>query len=160
MFIKPEVTLMLKKNKKLLFLAIVGVILMFAGNLFTEKEISIDNENLFNSSERINETKLEQILSNIEGAGNVKIFITYENKGVYEYAVDSKRTVNTGSDEEKHVFSNKEPVIKSYTNAQIRGIIATATGADDNIVKNRLIKSIKAATGVGLDKINIETGVK
>ena len=160
MLTKPELIHLIKNNKKLLILAITGVVLLFTGNAITNKDKLKTNEVSFTENELINEAKLEKILSNIEGAGKVRVFISYENNGVYEYAVDSKTTKDNSIDEKKHVFSNKEPVIKSFINAQIRGIIVTATGAYDNNVKNRLFKSIKAATGVGLDKINIEIGVR
>ncbi|MBO5453771.1 MAG: hypothetical protein J6A69_07405 [Clostridia bacterium] len=158
---KSKITNLLKENKKILILICIGITLIFIGNMLSDNNnnISKDSTKLF--GEKIDENKLERILSNIQGAGNVNVFITYENKGVTRYAFDTKTNeYNGGTNESKHVFSNKEPVINSYINPQVRGVIITATGAGDTVIKNNILKAVKAVTGVGYDRISVEIGVK
>ena len=150
----------LKSNKKMVLLFLIGLVLIFAGNILNGQSYNSENSKQY-EGERLNVKLLKKILSNIEGAGNVEIFVTYDNSGVTEYAYDSKTVRDEGeSNEIKHVFSNKEPIITTNINAEIRGVIATATGADNIYVKNKLIRCIKAVTGVGYDRISVETGVK
>ena len=55
--------------------------------------------------------------------------------------------------ETKHIFSDKRPVVSKYENPKIRGVGVTATGAVNSETKNRLLKCVKALTGVSYDKI-------
>jgi stage III sporulation protein AG len=148
----------LKSNKKILIILVVGLVFILMGEFsLNEKEESND----FYSFEKVNEKELEKFLSNIAGAGNVKVYITYENNGNTVYATDIKENGDPNKNyETKHIFSDKKPVISGYENPEIKGIAITATGAGNSSVKNRLLKCIKAITGVSYDKISVEMGLK
>ncbi len=108
------------------------------------------------------EKKLEKILSNVKGAGNVCVYISYENAGVNNIAYDYKNSSN-GSDvlvKTMGKSSSEEPYVLSKTNPQIAGILVTATGADNDFMKNLLKKYVKAATNVSLNKIEVAQGEK
>lgn len=150
----------IKQNKKVLIILLTGLILILLGNLFSGNSEE-RKEAKYHSGEKINEKKLCEILENVSGAGEVKIFISYENDGEAEYITDNKTNQNSSyQKEEKHIYSDKEPVVKMFRNPEIRGVIVTATGADNTGVKNRLMRCVRAVTGINYDRISVEAGEK
>lgn len=156
---KERIVSFLKQNKKVLLILAIGIILILSGNLFSED--SKEKEKNSPDIEKINEKKLCEILENVSGAGKVKIFISYENQGETEYITDNKTNNSSGyQKEEKHIYSDKEPVVKMFRNPEIRGVLVTATGAVNTGVKNRLMRCIRAVTGINYDRISVEAGEK
>ena len=122
-----------------------------------------------------NEEKLANILSNIQGAGKVKVLLTYSETSTYVpvYNENSKisNTTETDSsggsrtisetDSQKEVIykedgsGSKEPVTKSIISPKIEGAIITAEGADDANVKANIIQAVEAATGLATHKIQV-----
>lgn len=145
------------KNKKLVIMLSVAVILYVASaGMPKEKDDITENVQVKYTDEK----KLEKILSNVKGAGNVSVYISYENAGVNNIAYDYKNSGN-GSDvlvKTMGKSSNEEPYVLSKTNPQIAGILVTATGADNDSMKALLKKYVKAATNVSLNKIEVAQG--
>lgn len=160
-----------KKIENLVFFLIILVITIVAINTIwkedkNEKNNSNDNYKKLASEEVVNEeesleTKLENILSNINGVGNVKVLLTYneteELVPVYN-ETDKKSTTNeTDSgggtrtieelDNSKEViYQNNEVVIQKKVSPKIEGAIITAKGANNATVKTNIIQAVEAAT--------------
>ena len=110
--------------------------------------------------------KLEKILSEIKGAGNVRVYIGYEGTGEVVYVYD--RTVNTtvreddsgGANlkttvtEEKTtpVFtvegSSKTPLVEKTNGPKIQGVVIVAEGAADIKVRLELMEATAAALNI------------
>ena len=110
--------------------------------------------------------KLEKILSEIKGAGNVRVYIGYESTGEVVYVYD--RTVNTtvreddsgGANlkttvtEEKTtpVFtgegSSKNPLVEKTKGPKIQGVVIVAEGAADIKVRLELMEATAAALNI------------
>lgn len=107
----------IKLNKKVIVLiGVIGVVFMlFGGNKDT------DSTNL---SE---EQRLEQILSHIEGAGEVKVMLSLSERS------DS-------------VFSNEN-------NPKYIGAVILAEGGSKSSVKEKIIKAVNAVTGLDMHRI-------
>ena len=136
-------------------------------------DVSYVSNNEVSSDE--NEEKLANILSNIQGAGKVKVLLTYSETSTYVpvYNENSKtsNTTETDSsggsrtisetDSQKEVIykedgsGSKEPVTKSIISPKIEGAIITAQGADDANVKTNIIQAVEAATGLATHKIQV-----
>ena len=147
----------LVKNKKIL------IMLAAALCLYCLSFIPADNENKKTEKSHVvytDEKKLERILSNVKGAGNVMVYITYENSGVKNIAYDYKNSEKTSEVQVKTLgkSSSEEPYVLSNTNPVIAGIFVTATGADNDEMKSLLKKYVKAATNVSLNKIEVAQG--
>ena len=147
----------LLKNKKVVILLAIAVCLYALSFISTEKSEK-QQENV--SVTYIDEKKLEKILSNVKGAGEVMVYITYENSGVKNIAYDYKNSEKTSEVQVKTMgkSSMEEPYVLSNTNPVIAGIFVTATGADSEEMKGLLKKYIKAATNVSLNKIEVAQG--
>ncbi len=149
----------LLKNKKVVILLAIAFC-MYALSFISTEKTEKQEENV--SITYIDERKLEKILSNVKGAGEVMVYITYENSGVRNIAYDYKNSEKASEVQVKTVgkSSMEEPYVLSNTNPVIAGIFVTATGADSEEMKGLLKKYIKAATNVSLNKIEVAQGEK
>lgn len=120
------------------------------------------------------ETRLENILSNIKGVGNVKVLITYsqESTVIPMYDEDTStsvteeqdsgggsRTVNESTSKKDIIYEEnngvKTPITQSIINPKIEGAIVTAKGANDANVKTNIIEAVEAVTGLATYKIQV-----
>ncbi len=166
----------------ILIITIVAINYIWNGNNKEEKEITPQAEN-YNDVKKVSsevkeddiETKLANILSNINGVGNVKVLLTYSETSTYvpiynENTKDSNTTETDSSggsrtisekDSQKEVIfkedgsGNKEPITKNIISPKIEGAIITAQGADDANVKASIIQAVEAATGLATHKIQV-----
>ncbi len=102
------------------------------------------------------ESKMENILSNIAGAGSVKVMITLDGGMRYEYATESEEvttsneiggstnTKTTKSEEVVIVTINGKstPLVIKETYPEICGVVVVASGASNAQVKLNMMKSI------------------
>ena len=140
--------------------------------LAMEENITSDENSSSNSSSI--EEKLENILSNIKGVGDVKVLITYSesSKLIPLYDEDSSstvteetdsgggtRVVNETSTSKEVIYEEndgvKTPMTQSVVNPKIEGAIITATGANDAEVKTNIVQAVEAVTGLATYKIQV-----
>ena len=117
---------------------------------------------------------LEDILSNINGVGKVKVMITYAETSktipVYNEESSEENTEETDSeggtrkvtqtDTRKEVIyeetDNGSTIItQSIVSPTIEGAIITAEGASDATVKTNIIQAVGAVTGLATHKIQV-----
>ncbi len=120
------------------------------------------------------EEKLENILSKIEGVGDVKTLITYSQSSeiVAMYNEKSKTSSTNENDSEggirnieetdttKEVIYQEEngvnvPVTTKVIKPKIEGVLVTAVGANNATTKTNIIQAIEAVTGVATHKIQV-----
>lgn len=148
------------KNKKVLIItAILGILLMIMPFSEAEKKESYENYPK-ESPKLIDEKKLKSILESIEGAGKVKVFISYDGDAEQIPATDYKREVSQNGERVEVTVKNADntPYIVKELAPKVSGVLVTATGADTLNMKIRIMKSVKAATGIPLNKICVEKG--
>lgn len=171
-----------KKTENLVFLLIILVITVIAINTIwedDEKEINIvnnANKKLATTVEEKTvqsnslEEKLEYILSNISGVGNVDVLITYNeteeiipvynknNKKSVTNETDSTggiRTIEETDNSEEVIYQNDEIIVQKTISPKIEGAIITATGANNANIKANIIQAVEAATGLATHKIQV-----
>lgn len=120
------------------------------------------------------EQRLEDILKNINGVGNVKVFINYSESSetVAMYNENSKTSVTEETDtsggvrkveetdSQKEIVyqedgSNKIPIVQKTVEPKIEGAIITAKGASNINIKTSIIQAVEAATGLATHKIQV-----
>lgn len=117
-------------------------------------------------------TRLEQILTQVEGAGAVKVMVTYETGPEIVPAVKTD-TQNNASDDTgttgQHTTStteNREPVVVQGKNGTepmvlvqkepvVLGVLVVAEGASDMVVRIRLMQAVQVALQVAPDRIEV-----
>ena len=118
--------------------------------------------------------KLEAILSQIQGVGEVKVFINYSESSevvaMYNENSKSSTTEETDTsggirkvqetDSQKDIIyqennGTKTPMTKKVIAPKIEGAIITAKGANNIDVKTNIIQAVEAATGLATHKIQV-----
>ena len=171
-----------KKTENLVFLLIILVVTVVAINIIwkdekedtnitnqTNKKLVDKTQESITSNNSLEE-KLQHILSNINGVGNVDVLITYNeteeiipiynktDKKSLTNEIDSKggtRTIEETDTIEEVIFQNDEIIVQKTVSPKIEGAIITATGANNSNVKTNIIQAVEAATGLATHKIQV-----
>lgn len=120
------------------------------------------------------EEKLEDILSKIQGVGNVNVCINYsESSEVVAMYNENSKVSNTEesdtsggtrkiqeTDSQKDIIYKEEngekiPITQKVIQPKIEGAIITAKGANDITTKTNIIQAVEAATGLATHKIQV-----
>ncbi len=183
-----------KKIENLVFFIIILIITIVIINIIwngnrqtnkqdtntTSKKLALQSENIIqkeeieeNTSNNI-ETKLESILSKIEGVGEVKVFINYcESSEVVAMYNENSKVSNTeendtsggtrkiqSTDIQKDIVYKEEngekmPITQKVLQPKVEGAIITAKGANNPTTKTNIIQAVEAVTGLATHKIQV-----
>ena len=171
-----------KKIYSLLSLAVICGIALIAISGLEKKETAKQEENINTiSKEELSsegskeglEEKLENILSQIEGAGELDVMITYESSEEIQPAFNTnttteetkevdkqggERTVTTSSENKTMITSSSnEPIVIKTNQPKINGVIVVATGAKDLTVKETLYSAVQTALQIQPHQVEINT---
>lgn len=111
------------------------------------------------------ETKLQNVLSCVAGAGRVAVMVMTDGEGIAElaYDVQEKTVTQTGTNAQEVktttvdktvVSKNGSPVILWTNPPKILGIVVVATGANDVGVRLNLLHAVQ--TMIGNDNVAIQ----
>lgn len=107
------------------------------------------------------ERRLERILSEIQGVGDVSVMITYDGTGKREYLTDVSRTQqreevkSNTSENYTAVLPKDSPVIEKEVYPKVRGVVAVCEGAGSTSVHEQVFMAIKAALDVEEHRIGV-----
>ena len=102
------------------------------------------------------QTKLAKVLSRIEGAGEVEVFLTVASEGEKVVATESVES-SDGTVTTSPVFSGGEPVILEVLTPEITGVLIVAEGADDLGVRFNLIEATASVLNINQSIIKVYT---
>ncbi len=176
------------KEKKLkrsdwLILVLAGILILIIALPTDTKEkkqaeeakenISKENNTMGASKDEI-ERKLEDILEKIDGAGDVKVMITYQDSGTQVVEKDKNTSENSleESDSTGGVRSTKEqqlqestvyeeadagntPFVSKELLPKVEGILIVASGGDNQKVKQNISEAVLALFQVEAHRIKI-----
>lgn len=146
-----------------------------AGKQLATTQSNYNNQGLDQSANSGDlESRLESILSCINGVGNVKVFINYSetSETVAMYNENSKTSVTEETDtsggvrkvettdlQKEIVYQedngDKNPIVQKTIQPKIEGAIITAKGASNINIKTSIIQAVEAATGLATHKIQV-----
>ena len=182
-----------KESKKTVeSLLIIGIILVIAvifinymfGNNEPSKNEASTNKVLASTTNNITqntiatenelEIKLKNILTKINGVGNVEVMVTYSqssktiplyNEDIQATTTEEKDTTggtrkiteNTSNREvvQDETNGQKSVITQSIVSPEIEGAIVIAEGALNASVKNNIIQAVEAVTGLSTHKIQV-----
>lgn len=192
--IKDKITSLIKNNEgdnkkkieSLVFLLIILIVTIIAINYIwndndKSKKVAVNESkqlntnNIESTSQEDNlDTKLENILSKINGVGKAEVLLTYaESTEIVPVYNKKEKTSNTDESDsgggtrkieekdssEEVVYtesSNKSQIATQKTvSPKIEGAIIIAEGAGDSNVKTNIIQAVEAATGLATHKIQV-----
>lgn len=172
-------------NKKqieniVIFIALLIIVIIVINSLFSEEktvESSAEIEDVSNSKISENdelEIKLKRILSSINGVGNVDVMISYSNTvtQVPMYSTKENTTtieeqdVNGGkrkteeiSNEQNIIFEEKSntkiPAVKQTIMPEVVGVIVTAEGANNSVIKENIKNAVGAVLNIASHRIQV-----
>lgn len=183
-----------KMGENLIILIIIGVIIIIAGStLFggadkskmdttgekvedkigeNEQEVSIIG---VNEEKTDMEKNIEEILSQINGAGKVDVLVTYSSgREIVPYSdikksdgmTDEKdstggtRKIDQSSYESEIAYEDggggeKKPIILKELLPEVKGVVVVADGASDTLVKECLVNAVKVLLDIPVHKIQV-----
>ena len=104
------------------------------------------------------EAQLEEILSCIEGAGDVRVLLTKRTGDETVYQTDSavSRSADSESRTQTTVMGGSDaPVVRQTVFGQYRGALIVCQGADAPSVRLKLVNAVAGLTGLPSDKITV-----
>ena len=96
--------------------------------------------------------QLEEILSRVEGAGEVAVLLTESRGGeiFYQTEGDDQRTVLvTGTDR------SESGLVRTTQSPVYQGAVVVCQGADSPAVRLAVVEAVSNATGLGTDRITV-----
>ena len=166
--IKQKIT----ENKKLsliIFIGILGIILIFVSEVYDSNEnnkndnIQSNEQSVISDKEYIAnlETKLTDIISSVDNAGEVKVMVTLSCLEEKVYAVNE----DIKNDEKSSVYSksylivdnksSKEGVVLKVLEPKIQGVAVVCTGGDNLKVVSDITNLITSALGIGSNRVSV-----
>ena len=165
---KPWMSLILSERKYLFLLLIaVGFLFLSFGNgskeeaQLQQQDGEAEEVSFYSQREQELVTRLATLLSQVEGAGEVQVMITYRTSGQKELAMEEKteRDGNTAQKQEttivlaEGVTGKEEPILLSETAPEIEGIVILSSGGSNPVVQTALSSAASALFSVPAHKI-------
>lgn len=160
-----------KKNIVMIVLAATVLLLLLFSELSggETKEATSDVNAVVCAEEYIKETekRLENVLSDVSGAGKVKVMVTlescYENVYAKGYSGKSEESENEESEEsaEEYVIvkkgsNNEECLVVKVYEPRVKGVAVIAQGADDINVKKAITETVCALFDISSASVSVE----
>ena len=149
------------KNRAVALVVLVGVLLMLLPTGKTEAQQPQRQETVSEPREDL-ETRLEQILSQVSGAGNVRVLLTQERGETSVYQLDRQEVTDgdrreirqdtitvTGSDRQQ------EGLLTQVEAPRYRGAVIVCQGGDNPTVRLSVVEAVSGATGLPSNRITV-----
>lgn len=172
--------------ENLIVIAVIGVLVILAGSFLTESDdakntMNDDEGSLSSQSQGDNmdgqsmdgeevvsdmERRLSELLSQVEGAGQVKVMIyadtSSEQVPAYNNEQDTRNDETTDG-KSSQISENRElalsgddtPVILKVMVPQIKGVVVVAEGANDMLIKEQLNNAVCTLLGIPEHRVQI-----
>lgn len=142
-------------------LGILGmVMILFSGSPEKAEETNVGEQTQICGTDefcRNTEARLEELLKNIDGVGDVRVMITAGSSGEYVYAVSSRS--DSDRKEQDYVVlkkgSEEEALIQNVLSPKITGVVVVCEGGGRDKVREEVYNTVSAVLGVGSGKIYV-----
>lgn len=165
------------KNKLLLILlGVLGMALLVLPGSCDRVEQPPDS-GISPDYQLILQRELERILSRIQGAGRVMVMVTLEDEQEIVYARNQEERWRSVEEEDSQggyretveldnrgqlvivrVNNQEQPVVERIIRPRVRGVLIVATGADNPVVRQRLIAAVQSVLDLPAYKISVQKG--
>lgn len=157
--IRQRLTQLAQRYKYVLMVVLAGVFLMLipGGDTKTETTMPAVQDTGQNMDER-----LEQILSQIQGVGKVRVLLTVSRgeQTVYIYDEDGSSSADSDSSRREAVLITGQDRGQSGLVSQViapvyQGAIVVCQGGDQPGVRLQVVEAVCDATGLSADKVTV-----
>lgn len=107
------------------------------------------------------EKRLTEFLKDIEGVGDVKVYLTVEGDEEYVYATEGKTSISENKTEEERKYvmiggsSDKTALIETVKAPEICGAVVACTGCDSAAVQEEVYKAVSTALDIPTSRIYV-----
>lgn len=141
----------IQKYKYVSIVLLIGILLMTIPGFSGRKSSSEEANPTVTCS---NDTEaLTQILSQIKGAGKVRLLLTLDAGEKTMYQMDANGQGNSDTVIITNEDRAQQGLIQQITAPVYRGAIIVCQGADDSVVRLAIIEAVANATGLRSDRI-------
>lgn len=139
-----------RNNRIMTLILIIGTVII----LFSGIKPKSENTNIMGSENiKREEERLSEILSQIDGAGNVSVMISYESTMEKDIAYDGTN--------ERAITSGGDVLVRKELYPKVKGVIVIADGAANPGIKQSIKEAVTAVTGAGANRVCVyESGGK
>lgn len=159
--IKERIAGVLKKYKYVCVVLLAGILLMMLPD-HSKEEVPLQTYGQDQSAKITLEDRLEETLSSLCGAGEVKVMLTVEKGEQTIYQTDSTYSHNENNTDTKTQTilttdsnRNETGLVHQINPPIYLGAIVLAEGADNPVVKLSIVEAVSKVTGLGADKISV-----
>lgn len=151
----------LKKDKKTLAIILVGLIgmlIIMSVPSDNKKHKAAENTVTYSYNTENIQNEVESLLESIKGAGETKVFITYESdmENVYAVNVDEKSDGSDAHYKSEYIITDDESgLILKVMYPKVRGVAVICKGGGDPIIKEKIYSVISALFDISTNKISV-----
>lgn len=158
------------KNQIVIILGLVGLILISISGFFKKVDTQkpkVQTTTMETKQEKLQQS-LENIISAIEGAGNSKVLVTFENSSETVYATEEKKNKEASEDksdgettrrkesddcEKKYITvkdndGTEHALAVTEIEPKVKGVIIICQGGDNPIIKQRITEAVTTALNI------------
>jgi len=164
------------KNIKVIVLIIVLLVILIlyfvVGNKTNNEEVGVERGLQYKSTleycEEL-ESKLESVLSQLKGAGDVKVMVSVDGSPELIYASDTDNktssTANgttTTSSSSPIILSGSDgsnPLVLTEQLPKVKGVVIVATGASQIGIKLDILNAVSTLLDISTEKISVLQGI-
>lgn len=162
--------------KRVVIVLVLGVIFMVVGEFgVNDRSDDKEEEEIVEPLQSQSATReMEEILGSIEGAGRVKVMITYKTSREVIREFEKKEVISDTKEDDggggskliqqreisdsitfEESNGSKRAVVRKEIEPEIKGVVVVAEGAHDDTVRRNLQIAAKVLTGVPVHKISV-----
>lgn len=166
-------------SSKVLIIVIIGVLglLMIAASELIPKGKADKSRDISNSPvdtsysssfKKETERELKEIISKIDGVGEVSLMLTLDGTTEYVYAEDVDTETDENSDSKSDKYKNEviivdsdggeKALVKKIIEPKVKGVVIVCSGGGNIEVKERVIKAVSSALNISTNNICVEKG--
>lgn len=156
-----------ERYKFVLLVILAGAVLLLLPAFEGEKSQPLQTEGASGGGFQVEdlERRLEEALSQVAGAGEVKVVLTVKSTARQVLAQDGKST-QRGEEVDSTLTTvvvsqgsgMQEPVTIQQLSPQYQGALVVCSGGGDPTVRLHIVEAVSALTGLGADKISVCKG--
>ena len=159
MELADKITQWVRKYRFVVLILLIGVVLMLIP-FGSKDEVEMQEQTVLPTQPDLTQ-QLNDILSQIDGAGEVSVMLSVDTSSSTVYQSDQSVTSgDTSTSKQDTVIITDEDraqngLIQHTVYPKYRGAIIVCQGADNAQVRLNIVEAVSRITGLGMDKISV-----
>ena len=164
-------------NDKKLVVIIVSIVVVFIFLITEKSELTVSTESnetttavsvfSINDIQSEIENRLEKMISNVDGVGNVSVMVTLGSSGEFVYAENSRKENNgekSLQDNEIVIYESgngyDEGLVVSVRSPEITGVAVVCDGGNSSVVRAEITELVTSLFGIGADRVYVGSNLR